>query len=108
MKQRTDYKGHGKKLKIQTYNDPLLALSEFRPNFYDLALMDINMPKMNGFELSIKLLELDTNINICFMSSGQINPEALKELYPTLSIGSFFSKPVSLEHLIKMIKKELK
>jgi CheY-like chemotaxis protein len=35
----------------QTQNDPLLALSNFKPDLYGLALIDIRMPKMNGFEL---------------------------------------------------------
>ena len=41
-------------LKAYTYNDPLEALSQFKPNFYDLLLVDINMPKMDGFELVAK------------------------------------------------------
>lgn len=39
---------------IYAYNNPSIALSEFKPNFYDLLLTDINMPHMNGFELSQK------------------------------------------------------
>ncbi|MGI8833785.1 MAG: response regulator, partial [Nitrososphaeraceae archaeon] len=45
----------GKKFfQVFTYNDPLLALAEFKINFYDLLLLDVNMPKFNGFELSEK------------------------------------------------------
>jgi CheY-like chemotaxis protein len=93
--------------KVYAYNNPLEALSQFKPNFYDLLLIDINMPKMNGFELSTKILELDINPRICFMSSGQINQEALREQYPTLSIGCFITKPVTIEYLFKRIKAEL-
>jgi hypothetical protein len=57
----------------------VMALSEFKPNFYDL---DIEMPHMNGFELS----ENDINVKVCFMSSGEINREALREIYPSLVI----------------------
>jgi CheY-like chemotaxis protein len=93
--------------KVYTYNDPLVALSQFKPNFYDLLLIDINMPKMNGFELSTKILEIDINPRICFMSSGQVNQEALREQYPTLSIGCFITKPVTTEYLVRRIKAEL-
>src|SRR5919106_607565 len=86
---------------VSTYNDPLLALSEFKPNFYDLLLVVINMPKMNGFELSVKVLEIDINPRVCFMSSGLINQEALREQYPSLSIGCFIKKPVTIENLRK-------
>ena len=43
-----------KRIKVYTSNDPVLALSEFKPNFYDLLLLDINMPHMNGFQLCEK------------------------------------------------------
>lgn len=82
-------------------------MSHFKPNFYDLLLVDINMPKMDGFGFSSKILELDVNVRICFMSSGQINQEALREQYPTLSIGCFLRKPVSIEFLIRRVEEEL-
>jgi YesN/AraC family two-component response regulator len=58
----------------------MIALSEFKPNFYDLLLVDI-MPHMNGFELSEKILAIDINVKVCFMSSAEINLEALRT-YP--------------------------
>src|SRR5215208_7085202 len=67
---------------VYTYNDPLEALSQFKPNFYDLLLVDINMPKMNGIDLSMQILELDTNVKICFITAGEANIEVLRELYP--------------------------
>jgi CheY-like chemotaxis protein len=93
--------------KVFTYTDPFLALSEFKPNFYDLMLIDINMPKMNGFEFCVKALEIDVNPKVCFMSSGLINQEALREQYPSLSIGCFIKKPVTIDNLVKRVKTEL-
>jgi CheY-like chemotaxis protein len=92
---------------VITYNDPFLALSEFKPNFYHLMLVDINMPKIYGFDFSAKTLERDANPRICFMSSGQINQEALKEVYPKLNIGCFIKKPLMASDLIRRIKMEL-
>jgi DNA-binding response OmpR family regulator len=92
---------------LNTYNDPLEALSEFKSDFYDLMLIDINMPKMNGFDFCVKALEMDINPRVCFMSSALINQEALREQYPSLSIGCFIKKPVSMENLIKRVKAEL-
>ena len=92
---------------IYTYNDPLEALSQFKPNFYDLLLIDINMPKMNGIDLSVKMLELDTNVKICFITAGDANIEVLRELYPTRSIGCYIKKPVTIDQLVKRIKTEL-
>ena len=90
-----------------TYNDPIVALSEFKPDFYDLLLVDINMPKMNGFDFCVKALEIDVNPRVCFMSSGLINQEALREQYPALSIGCFIRKPVSISYLVSKVKAEL-
>jgi DNA-binding response OmpR family regulator len=92
---------------VHIHNDALLALSTFKANFFDLLLIDIAMPKMNGFELSIKILEIDPNPRICFMSSGDVNDEALREVYPSITIGCFIKKPIRIEDLIKRIKAEL-
>lgn len=59
------------KYRIHTYNNPTTVLSKFKPNYYDLLLIDINMPFMNGFELCEKILQLDLNVRVCFMSRMQ-------------------------------------
>jgi two-component SAPR family response regulator len=90
------------------YNNPIIAVREFKPNFYDLMLIDINMPYMNGFEFCEKILELDVNVRVCFMSSAEVNIEALREVYPKArSIGCFIKKPVTIEYLAKKLEAEL-
>jgi DNA-binding response OmpR family regulator len=93
---------------VYTHNDPLEVLSQFRPNFYDLLLIDINMPKMNGIDLSRQILELDSNVRICFITAGEANIEVLRELYPTRDIGCFIKKPVTIDQLVRRVKEELK
>ena len=95
------------RIEVYTSNDPISALLEFRPNFYDLLLVDINMPHMNGFELCEKILAIDINVRICFMSSVEINREGLREIYPTLGLGCFIRKPVTIDYLLKRIRSEL-
>src|SRR5215467_13920079 len=87
-----------KKIEVHTSNNPVLALSEFKPNFYDLLLVDINMPHMNGFQLSERILA---------MSSGEINRKALREIYPTLTVGCFMKKPMTIDYLLERIRLEL-
>jgi DNA-binding response OmpR family regulator len=96
-----------KRTEVRTFNDPLDALSTFEPNLYDLLLMDINLPGINGFQLCEKILEIDINVRVCFMSSGEVNREALREIYPTISLGCFIKKPVTMDYLIERIKAEL-
>ena len=92
---------------VHTYNLPTSALLEFKPNFYDLLLIDIEMPNMNGFEFSTKILEIDADPKICFMSAAEVNYEALREIYPSVNFGCFIKKPISLEHLIRRVRDEL-
>ena len=95
------------RIEVYTSNDPISALLEFKPSFYDLLLVDINMPHMNGFDLCEKILAVDINVRICFMSSIEINREALREVYPTLGLGCFIRKPVTIDYLLKRIRSEL-
>jgi CheY-like chemotaxis protein len=92
---------------VDAYNDPLVALSEFKPDFYDLLLIDIDMPKMNGFDFCVKVFEVDLNPKVCFIVSAPINQEALRDQYPSLSIGCFIETPVTIDNLIKRVKAEL-
>jgi CheY-like chemotaxis protein len=96
-----------RRFEVYTYNNPLQALSEFKPHFYDLLLVDVYMADMNGFQLSEKMLELDVNIKVCFISAAEINLEALREVYPKLSFGCFIKKPVTIEYLVKRLLAEL-
>jgi CheY-like chemotaxis protein len=92
---------------VFAYNDPILALSKFKPNLYDLMLVDVNMPKLNGFDFCIKASKIDANLRVCFMSSALISEEALREQYPSLSIGCFIKKPITIKNLIETVKSEL-
>lgn len=96
-----------KRIAVDAFNDPKIALLNFQPNFYDLLLVDINMPLMNGFQFSERILEIDINVKICFMSAGEIHREALREIHPSISLGCFIKKPVTIDCLIDRIMQEL-
>jgi FixJ family two-component response regulator len=94
-------------MQVYSYDNPVNALLDFKPNFYDLLLIDVNMPLMDGFQLAQKLLQKDLNVKVCFMTSGEINMDAAREAHPLKSIGCFIRKPITTEQLIKRIKAEL-
>jgi CheY-like chemotaxis protein len=96
-----------RRFEVYTYNDPLRALSEFKPHFYDLMLVDVYMPDMSGFQLCEKILEVDPNLRVCFISAAEININALREVYPKLSFGCFIKKPVTIEYLVRRLLAEL-
>src|SRR5438067_2048610 len=54
-----------------SYTDSVRALQEFRPNYYDLILLDIRMPVLNGFELCRRIIELDRTVHIVFITASE-------------------------------------
>jgi response regulator of citrate/malate metabolism len=70
-------------------------------------LIDVYMPGMNGFQFCEKVLELDVNIRVCFISAAELNIEALREVYPRVGFGCFIKKPVTIEYLVKRLSAEL-
>ena len=48
-----------------------MALKSFRPGLYDLLILDIRMPKMNGIDLYNKISKTDENIRVCFLSANE-------------------------------------
>jgi len=95
-------------IQVTIYVDPLLALLEFKPYYYDLLLVDISMPSISGYMLAEKIVERDPNIKICFMSAGEINYEAIREIrHPSKSFGCFIKKPASSTYLVNRVLQEL-
>ena len=98
-----------KRLRVESFNDPVEALREFRPDFYHLVIIDILMPKMNGFELYNRLKKLDSNVKICFMTTGSeiFLREFAKEAFPELDLNCFIRKPIANEDLLKRVQEVL-
>jgi len=97
---------HG--FEVTAFNDPLEALSSFKAGMYDLIVLDIRMPKIDGFELYQKLQEIDGNVRIGFMTAYEVHYEALRELFPdSYSSVCFIKKPFTVQDLVKKINKEI-
>jgi DNA-binding response OmpR family regulator len=91
---------------VDSYTDPTLALSNFKPRLYDLLLLDIKMPKMNGFDLYQKMKEIDnSNVKICFLTASELFYEEYRRLdaYPSLDKAYFIQKPCRNEELIRTL-----
>src|ERR687889_711046 len=91
---------------VDTYTDPTLALSNFKPRLYDLLLLDIKMPKMSGLDLYQKIKEIDSNVKICFLTASELFYEEYRRLdaYPRLDKAYFIQKPFRSEELIRQLK----
>jgi CheY-like chemotaxis protein len=94
---------------VDSYNDPTLALSNFKLGFYDLLLLDIRMPKMNGFDLHQKIREIDSNVKICFLTASELFYEKYRKIsaYPRVDKEKFIQKPLRTEELIRRLNEIL-
>ena len=90
-----------------SYTDSVKALQEFRPNYYDLVMLDIKMPKLDGFALCEKIRELDKTVQIIFITAAEEYYENFrKEYYPALSNDiniKCLQKPIGNEELIQIV-----
>ena len=94
---------------VDTFNDPQEALSKFKPGSYDLVILDIKMPKMDGFELYHEIRKKDNNANICFLTASELYYEEFrKKEYYALDKSMFIRKPIDNEELVKEVNKMIK
>jgi DNA-binding response OmpR family regulator len=94
---------------VDVFNDSAGALRNFKPHFYDLVMLDLVMPKMDGFDLYKELRKQDPDVNVCFiMASGQYHEDLRKEECRTLDKVLFLHKPMSMKTLLAEINKRIK
>ena len=94
------------RFEVVASDDVDLAMKKFKAGFFDLLILDIRMPKMNGFELYVKLKDIDDNIKVIFLSalSDLQNYEVLKnEVYPRWGQRHFVQKPIENKDLIERV-----
>lgn len=92
---------------VDIFNDPEEALSNFKAGLYDLLLIDIKMPKMNGFELYREIEKIDNKAKVCFITAFEVYYNSLRELFPTVKVDCYIKKPVTTDELVQRIKSEL-
>jgi len=105
--------------KVDTFNDPLQALSNFKSDWYDFALIDYKMPKMTGSELYHEIMKRDDKVKICFITAfdvyqGEIKKEIQSDLNELNHIDKeklyeecFIQKPIDIDELVERIKEVL-
>jgi DNA-binding response OmpR family regulator len=97
-------KYHG--FNVDTFNDSEEVLSNFKPDYYDLVILDIKMPKMDGFELYDELKKKDSDAKICFLTASELYYEEFrKKEYNALDKNLFIRKPIDNEDLLKEVNR---
>jgi DNA-binding NtrC family response regulator len=95
---------------VDTFNDPIDVISKYNDQpgtMYDLLIIDILMPRMNGFELYEKIKKIDNNAKVCFISAYRIYFEALREMYPDYEVDCFVNKPFENDDLLRKVASTL-
>jgi DNA-binding response OmpR family regulator len=90
--------------KVDSFTDAFEALENFRTGLYDLAILDVIMPKMDGFSLYEKIKKLDDKVIICFLTAtDDTYYEIIKKNYPNINENCVIHKPVDNESLLRQI-----
>jgi DNA-binding response OmpR family regulator len=94
----------GKGFKVDAYNDPTVALSKFRPGTFDIAILDIRMPKMSGFELYREMTKVDRKTKILFLTAFDVHREEFEKMFPDVKVEIFLKKPITIAKLVSRLK----
>ena len=92
---------------VDAFNDSVQALLSFKAGKYDLVLLDIKMPRMNGFELHREIQKIDGKVKVCFITAFVAYYESLKEIFDMPNIHCIIKKPIDIRNLIEKITDEL-
>ena len=96
--------------KVDSFTDPLSALENFKEEagMYELLILDMKMPQMNGFELYRQIKKIDDKVKVCFLTAGEMDYEQFrKELFPALDNNCYIQKPIENEMLIRRLNRIL-
>lgn len=93
---------------VDAFNDSSLALKSFKPNFYDLVLIDIVMPDIDGFDLYERLKKIDPDIKACFLTASEMYHEEFRKAeHCSLYKDLFLQKPIPINDLVMEINRKI-
>jgi DNA-binding response OmpR family regulator len=92
-----------------TYTDPVLAYRNFRDGQYDLVILDVKMPDVDGFKLYQKIRRTDGKVKIIFLTASEYYYEQFRKEsgFDDFNQELFLRKPIETEDLVQAIKKLL-
>lgn len=95
--------------RVDAFDNPLKALSKFKAGLYDLLLLDIRIPKMNGIDAYYQMKEIDKKVKVCFITASEFHcyEDIRKRIFPILGIKRIIRKPIRINDLVKVLRDEL-
>jgi DNA-binding NtrC family response regulator len=88
---------------VDSFDNPRDALDNFKPHFYDLLILDIKMPEMNGFSFYREIKKLDEEMKVCILTAAEIKYGEYSDILSSLPYNCIIQKPVTNEDLLKII-----
>ncbi len=93
---------------VDCFDDPFVAMENFRSNLFSLIVLNIKLPKLNGFQLYREIRKKDKKVKVCFITDGEMYYGVYTDIFNSLDENSFIRKPINydnlLEHLSKIIR----
>jgi DNA-binding response OmpR family regulator len=93
---------------VDAFSDPRDALKHFRKNTYEIALLDVRMPGMNGFQLYREILKRDDQVKVRFFTAFEEFRDEFRKAFPELDERRFIRKPTTLARLTQILITEMK
>lgn len=94
---------------VDTFSNPLKALEHFEqnPDYYDLVISDIRMPRMTGYDLAARIRQTRKSIKIILVTAFDVDAEVLKNVLPSVAIDGVMRKPSALTELCSIVERKL-
>jgi two-component system catabolic regulation response regulator CreB/two-component system response regulator ChvI len=92
---------------VDTNNKPLDVLQEYAPGKYDLLILDIRTPELDGFELYRKIREIDSKVKVCFITAFEVYFDEFRRVFPKIHVSCFIHKPITIKQLVQAVREEL-
>ena len=92
-------------IEADAYTDPLQAIKDFQPDKYDLVLLDIHMPAIDGFDVYRELKRIDSDVPICFLTAFDFKEAEFKRLFPDANVDRVLRKPITMSNLLEEVRR---
>lgn len=89
---------------VDGFSDPQAAIDHFKPDYYDLVITDIRMPKINGFELYRQITKKDEKIKVAFMTAFEIYESEFRQIFKSIQATLFIKKPIRAFDLAEKLR----
>jgi DNA-binding NtrC family response regulator len=94
---------------VDSFDNPVVALNNFKPDFYDLVLLDVKMPDTDGFKLYKEMKKIDNKFKVCFLTASEMFYEQYRPAHSVMTGENYpvVQKPIKNEEFIEQINEML-